>query len=59
MPSLADKIKKINNNALSTNELAFFPSYVISKQAQKKTRGSRNVVTEKNDENIMDGEEIK
>ena len=25
----------------------------------EKTRGSRNVVPEKNDENIMDGEEIK
>ena len=30
-------------------------AWTISKQAQKKTRSSRNVVPEKNDENIMDG----
>ena len=30
-------------------------AWTISKQAQKKTRDSRNVVPEKNDENIMDG----
>ena len=30
-------------------------AWTISKQAQKKTRGIRNVVPEKNDENIMDG----
>ena len=30
-------------------------AWTISKQAQKKTKGSRNVVPEKNDENIMDG----
>ena len=30
-------------------------AWTISKQAQKKTRGSRNLVPEKNDENIIDG----